>query len=41
VRGFCSSVQVSYLETGPIASYAQALRHLDTIGRATRATSGA
>jgi fatty acid desaturase len=33
VRAFCAEHQVSYLETGLIASYAQALRHLDTIGR--------
>jgi fatty acid desaturase len=33
VRAFCDSHGVAYLETGPIASYAQALRHLDTVGR--------
>ncbi|GIF26507.1 fatty acid desaturase [Actinoplanes tereljensis] len=33
VRAFCRDHQVSYLETGLIPSYAQALRHLDTIGR--------
>jgi len=39
VRQFCASIQVRYLETGPITSYRQALRHLDTIGREARATS--
>ncbi|GAA2907634.1 delta fatty acid desaturase [Actinoplanes cyaneus] len=34
VKQFCADQQVSYLETGLISSYAQALRHLDTIGRA-------
>ena len=33
VREFCAAHRVSYAETGLIASYAQALRHLDTIGR--------
>jgi fatty acid desaturase len=33
VRAFCDRHGVAYLETGPIASYAQALRHLDTVGR--------
>ena len=33
VRKFCAIHQVSYLETSLIASYAQALRHLDTIGK--------
>jgi fatty acid desaturase len=33
VRAFCETHDVSYRETGPIASYAQALRHLDTVGR--------
>jgi fatty acid desaturase len=33
VRTFCDRQGVAYLETGPIASYAQALRHLDTVGR--------
>jgi fatty acid desaturase len=36
VREFCAGHDVSYLETGLIPSYAQAIRHLDTIGRATR-----
>jgi fatty acid desaturase len=38
VNEFCASQHVPYLETGLISSYAQALRHLDTIGRAARAT---
>ncbi|PRY31407.1 fatty acid desaturase family protein [Pseudosporangium ferrugineum] len=33
VRDFCAEHQVSYLETGLVSSYAQALRHLDTVGR--------
>jgi fatty acid desaturase len=33
VKDFCDSHQVSYLESGFIASYAQALRHLNTVGR--------
>jgi fatty acid desaturase len=33
VRAFCDAREVSYLETGPIASYAQALGHLDAMGR--------
>jgi fatty acid desaturase len=37
VRDFCAGHDVSYLETGLVRSYAQAIRHLDTIGRATRA----
>jgi fatty acid desaturase len=37
VQRFCTTIGVRYLATGPIASYAQALRHLDTIGRAARA----
>jgi fatty acid desaturase len=32
VRSFCATHQVSYLETSLIASYAQALRHLHTVG---------
>jgi len=35
VKDFCAGQHVPYLETGLISSYAQALRHLDTIGRAT------
>ncbi|OJF12649.1 delta fatty acid desaturase [Couchioplanes caeruleus subsp. caeruleus] len=35
VKEFCADQHVSYLETGLFSSYAQALRHLDTIGRAT------
>jgi fatty acid desaturase len=37
VRNFCDGHDVSYLETSLIRSYAQALHHLDTIGRTTRA----
>ncbi|GAA0711398.1 acyl-CoA desaturase [Dactylosporangium roseum] len=33
IREFCGAHGVSYLETGLIASYIQALRHLDTVGR--------
>ena len=33
VRDFCASRQVPYLETGLVASYAQAVGHLDTVGR--------
>jgi fatty acid desaturase len=33
VKEFCDSHRVAYLETGLIASYAQALKHLDTIGK--------
>jgi fatty acid desaturase len=33
VKDFCRTHQVPYVETGIIASYAQALRHLNTIGR--------
>jgi fatty acid desaturase len=36
VRRFCASHHVSYLETGLITSYAQGLRHLDTVGRSPR-----
>jgi fatty acid desaturase len=32
VKEFCAARGVSYLETGLVASYAQALRHLDDIG---------
>jgi fatty acid desaturase len=32
VRAFCAEHGISYLETGLVASYAQALRHLDDIG---------
>jgi fatty acid desaturase len=35
VKDFCAGQHVPYLETGLISSYAQALRHLDTIGRET------
>jgi len=33
VRAFCEARGVSYLDSGLLASYAQALRHLDSIGR--------
>jgi fatty acid desaturase len=33
VRAFCARHQVSYLETGLLTSYAQALRHLEHVGR--------
>ena len=36
VAAFCRRHRVSYLQTGLVASYAQALRHLDTVGRAAR-----
>ncbi|GLW32879.1 fatty acid desaturase family protein [Actinoplanes regularis] len=35
VKDFCASQRVPYLETGLISSYAQALRHLDTVGGRT------
>jgi fatty acid desaturase len=38
VKDFCTTQHVPYQETGLISSYAQALRHLDTIGRTTYAT---
>jgi fatty acid desaturase len=41
VKEFCAVHRVSYLETGLFASYAQALRHLDTVGRAPSASSTA
>lgn len=34
VRAFCDVHRVPYLETGLITSYVQALRHLDSVGRA-------
>jgi fatty acid desaturase len=37
VQRFCADLGVRYLESGPVASYAQAIRHLDVIGRAARA----
>ncbi len=37
VERFCADLGVQYLQTGPISSYVQALRHLDLIGRAARA----
>jgi fatty acid desaturase len=39
VKAFCAAHQVSYLETGLIASYAQALRHLDMVGRSPRTST--
>jgi fatty acid desaturase len=33
VRAFCDAHHVPYLETGLIPSYAQALRHLDAVGK--------
>jgi fatty acid desaturase len=33
VKEFCATHQVPYLETGLISSYAQALSHLDAVGR--------
>jgi fatty acid desaturase len=36
VRAYCAEVGVDYLETGLIASYGQALRHLHTVGSALR-----
>lgn len=33
VKAFCHSHRLSYLETGLLASYAQALRHLAAVGR--------
>ncbi|MEV6926241.1 acyl-CoA desaturase [Dactylosporangium sp. NPDC051485] len=33
VRAFCRDQHVRYVETGLLSSYAQALRHLDTVGR--------
>jgi fatty acid desaturase len=39
VKQFCAAHGVSYLETGLIASYAQALRHLDAVGRSPCAST--
>jgi len=36
VRSFCRQRELSYCETGLTDSYAQALRHLDTVGRTVR-----
>jgi fatty acid desaturase len=33
VEAFCATHGIAYLQTGLVASYAQALRHLDTVGR--------
>jgi fatty acid desaturase len=41
VREFCHEHRVSYLETGAIASYAQALRHLNAVGRSVAAPTAA
>lgn len=38
VRTFCEEHRVAYLETGLFASYAQGLRHLDTVGKSTTPT---
>ena len=40
VERFCTNIGVSYLESSLIASYRQALQHLDTIGRAARVAGG-
>jgi fatty acid desaturase len=40
VKAFCRDHRVSYLETRLIPSYAQALRHLDAIGRAALSSDG-
>ena len=40
VREFCIQHDLPYCETGLIDSYAQALRHLHTVGRASRSASG-
>jgi fatty acid desaturase len=37
VKEFCRTHQVPYLESGLIASYAQALRHLNAVGRSASA----
>jgi fatty acid desaturase len=39
VKAFCAAHRVSYLETGLISSYAQALSHLDTVGRSAGSTA--
>jgi fatty acid desaturase len=36
VERFCAQIRVPYVQTGPLTSYSQVLRHLDAIGRATR-----
>ena len=40
VRRFCAERGVPYLETGLLASYAQGLRHLHTVGRAAVKPTG-
>ncbi|WP_328467510.1 acyl-CoA desaturase [Actinoplanes sp. NBC_00393] len=39
VRDFCAEHRIPYLETGLFESYAQALRHLDQVGRAPFAST--
>jgi fatty acid desaturase len=39
VEAFCDTHDVAYLKTGIVASYAQALRHLDTVGRSPGTSS--
>jgi fatty acid desaturase len=39
VRTFCRDNDVLYTETSLVSSYAQALRHLNTVSRATRVPS--
>jgi fatty acid desaturase len=39
VRAYCDSHRVPYLETGLIASYSQALRHLDAVGKSPKASA--
>ncbi|MCA2214167.1 acyl-CoA desaturase [Wangella sp. NEAU-J3] len=41
VEAFCADHGVAYLQTGLVASYAQALRHLDTVARPEKATAAA
>ena len=35
IKDFCHAHRLSYLETGLVASYAQALRHLNAVGRSS------
>jgi len=39
VRGYCAELGISYTESGLIASYAEALRHLHRVGAPLRATA--
>jgi fatty acid desaturase len=39
IRAFCERHGISYLETGLVESYAQALRHLHQVGGPLRATA--